>query len=317
MNPLKSNEIFGNWATPLLPINPDENIDYVRLADEVDYLVTTGVNGIYTNGTAGEFYTQTEAEFDRIHALVVERCQKAGVPFQIGASHMSPQISLARIKRAVPFKPGAIQVILSDWFPLTDDEIIACLSRMAEAADPIGLVLYNPPHAKTALNPEQFANIKAKIPTLVGIKVAGGDAAWYAAMKQHCTDISIFVPGHHLATGFSRGAAGAYSNVACLHPVGGQLWYHLMTRDLEKALAWERRIQHFMADHIAPFITKQRYANQAADKLLAAVGGWANVGTRLRWPYRWISEAEAARLRPIAQDLIPEIFLLENHTDEE
>ena len=206
--------------------------------------------------------TETEA--------MLAAVEQAGVPFQIGASHMSPQISLERIRRAALLKPGAIQVILSDWFPLRDDEIIACLSRMAEAADPIGLVLYNPPHAKTVLKPEQYAAIKSYVPSLVGIKVAGGDEAWYAEMRQSCPEISIFVPGHHLATGFSRGASGAYSNVACLHPVGGQAWYNLMTRDLNKALALESRIQHFMAGYIAPFITEQGYSNQAADKLLAA-----------------------------------------------
>ncbi len=308
MNPLKADAVFGNWATPLLPINPDESIDHDRLIDEVDYLVTTGVNGIYTNGTAGEFYAQTEAEFDRIQSLIAQRCETAGVPFQIGASHMSPQISLERIKRAAQLKPGAIQVILPDWFPLTDDEVMACLNRMAKVADPIGLVLYNPPHAKTKLKPEQYGQIASAIPNLIGIKAAGGDAAWYEAMQHYCADLSIFVPGHHLATGYSQGAAGAYSNVACLHPVGAQLWYDMMTTDLAKALEWEGRIQQFMADHIAPFITEQNYANQAADKLLAAIGGWANVGTRLRWPHRWIAETEAQQLRPIAQELIPELF---------
>jgi 4-hydroxy-tetrahydrodipicolinate synthase len=310
MNPLAPNDIYGNWATPLLPINPDESIDYARLTDEVDYLVSTGVNGIYTNGTAGEFYAQSEAEFDRIQSIIAPRCEKAGVPFQIGASHMSSQISLERIKRAVQYKPGAIQVVLSDWFPLTDDEIYACLSRMAEAADPIGLVLYNPPQAKRVLKPAEYVDLIDKMPALVGIKVAGGDEAWYRSMSRVCDAISVFVPGHHLATGVTQGAAGAYSNVACLHPVGGQLWYDMIVNDIEVALELETRIQQFMADYIAPFITDLGYANQAADKLLAAIGGWADVGTRLRWPYRWISEEEATRLRPVAEAMVPELFPL-------
>ena len=308
MKPLQYRELQGNWASIALPINPDDSIDYAKLEEEIRVLVTAGVNGIYTNGTAGEFYAQTEEEFDRINSLVARYCEKMKVPFQIGASHMSAQISLERIRKARTFQPGAIQVIFADWFPLTHEEAVACLRRMAEVADPIGLVLYNPPHAKRVLQPAEYSHLKEAVPNLIGIKVADGDSAWYEAMKRHCAELAIFVPGHHLATGVARGAAGSYSNVACLHPVGAQRWYDMMKHDMTQALEVEKRIQQFMDEHIVPFITQQRYSNQALDKLLAAIGGWADIGTRLRWPYRWIPEKEAERLRPIARQIIPELF---------
>jgi len=70
-----------------------------------------------------------------------------------------------QLKRITALKPGAIQVILPDWFPPSMEEIISFLLAMAEAADPIGLVLYNPPHSKKKLTPEDFYTIrKAGIP---------------------------------------------------------------------------------------------------------------------------------------------------------
>ncbi|MCB0054480.1 MAG: dihydrodipicolinate synthase family protein, partial [Caldilinea sp.] len=71
--PLTADRLHGNWATLMLPINDDDSIDYGRLGNELDALVAAGVDGLYTNGTAGEFHTQSEAEFDAIHALVAER----------------------------------------------------------------------------------------------------------------------------------------------------------------------------------------------------------------------------------------------------
>jgi 4-hydroxy-tetrahydrodipicolinate synthase len=307
MKPLKAAEIYGNWATLLLPINADESIDYTRLDDELHYLTHAGVNGLYTNGTAGEFYTQTEDEFDRIHELVAARCEAAQLPFQIGASHMSFQISLERIRRSVALKPSAFQVILADWFPLREAEMITCLERFAVAAAPVNLILYNPPHAKRVLTPAQIGALKRAVPQLVGVKVAGGDANWYAEMRQHCADLSVFVPGHHLATGYEQGAAGAYSNVACLHPIGAQRWYDLMRVDLPAALEIERRIRQFFDEYITPYITQQQYPNGAVDKLLSVIGGWADIGSRLRLPYRWIDAEEATRLREIAERMIPEI----------
>ena len=251
MRPLKASEIRGNWATLLLPINEDESIDFARLSDEIDFLVAAGVNGIYSNGTAGEFSAQTEEEFDRIQSLLAEKCERANMPFQIGASHMSPLISLSRVKRAAALKPSAIQIILPDWFPPTDEEAVVFLQRVAEAADPVGLVLYNPPHAKRILTPETFGKLAAAVPSLVGAKVVGGDDAWYAAMRKHMSTLSVFVAGHALASGFARGGAGAYSNMACLHPVGAQLWYERKT-DLDEALHIEKGILTFMNTYILP-----------------------------------------------------------------
>jgi len=303
MKPLTGQEICGTWATLLTPIMEDENIDWSRLGEEIDFLLSSGVNGIYSNGTAGEFYSQSEEEFDRISSLLADRCERSSMPFQIGVCHMSAQLSLSRLKRAVQLKPSAVQVILPDWYPVSNDEAAAFLERMAEAAAPIGLVLYNPPHAKRVLNPPDYGKLATSISALVGIKVLDGDKTWYNAMREHASSLSVFVPGHHLATGYGLGAAGSYSNVACLQPSGAQRWHQLMKTDMQSALELEGRIKKFISDNIP-----RDYPNQAKDKLLAEIGGWSNVGTRLRWPYRWIPESEAKRLRPIAQQMLPELL---------
>lgn len=309
MIPLTSDQIYGNWSTILLPINNDESIDYTKLSNEIDILISMKVNGIYSNGTAGEFYNQTEEEFDRISELLAEKCNTANMPFQIGCNHMSPKLSLERLMRIKALKPGAIQVILPDWFPPTMDEIISFLVTMSEAAGPIGLVLYNPPHSKKKLTPEDFYEIKKAGISLAGCKVAAGDENWYATMKRLVPELSLFVSGNRLATGISLGAKGSYSNVACLHPKVAQEWYELMLTDLPQALKLETRIQFFITNYIVPFITEQKYADPAIDKFLGAIVGWADVGTRMRWPYKWIRPEEVKRVRVICKELLPEFFI--------
>lgn len=308
MKPLTSDQIRGNWATLLSAWNADDSLDLGRVAAEIDALIAMRVDGIYSNGTAGEFHTQTEAEFDQISECLAGKCNAAGMRFQIGVSHMSAQISRERLRRIVPLMPGAVQVILPDWFPITEDEAITFFHGMAETANGIGLVLYNPPHAKRVWNPEQIGRLAAKIPALVGIKTAGGDDAWYAAMRQYLARLSVFVPGHLLASGVQRGAHGAYSNVACLNPLAAQRWSDQMKTDLSAALELEQRLRRFMDGYIAPFITEQKYCNAACDRFMALLGGWTDVGERMRWPYRSIPVAEVNRLRPIAQELIPEFI---------
>jgi dihydrodipicolinate synthase/N-acetylneuraminate lyase len=306
--PLTADQLRGNWATVLLPIDAQDRIDMLRLADELDVLLASGVQGIYTGGTAGEFYNLTEDEFDAINALCANRCRSAAMPFQIGVSHMSPWLSLQRLSRARHLSPGAVQVVLPDWFPPSENESIAFLSRMAEVADPIGLVLYNPPHAKVTLTPAQFGNLARQVSGLIGVKVADGDASWYAAMRANAERLSIFVPGHRLATGILSGAHGSYSNMACLNPAASERWYQQILTNMDAAWKTQRRIQMLMDTHLAPLAARDGLSNQAIDKLLAAIGGWADIGTRLRWPYRGADIEEVGRLRPIAREILPEFF---------
>jgi dihydrodipicolinate synthase/N-acetylneuraminate lyase len=111
VRPLTADSLRGVWATLLLPLNADDSIDVGRLETQAATLATTELDGLYAHGTAGEFQTLTEAEFDQINEVLAG----TGKPFQIGASHPSAQVQLDRVRRAVAREPGAIQVILPDW----------------------------------------------------------------------------------------------------------------------------------------------------------------------------------------------------------
>jgi dihydrodipicolinate synthase/N-acetylneuraminate lyase len=308
MKPLSSNEIFGTWATTLLPLKNDDSIDYKRFESSIDTLITSGVNGIYSNGTAGEFYNQTEEEFYKISTLLAKKCSSADLPFQIGCCHTNPVVSLERVKRIKELEPGAIQIIVPDWFPPTIGEIIDYLRVISAAADPIGIVLYNPPHAKKKLTPQDFYEIqKAGLP-IVGCKVSGGDEQWYAEMKKLVPTLSLFVPGHHLATGISMGARGSYSNVACINPAVAQQWYQLMIKDYPKAIELQTRIQLFITKCIFPLITNAKYSDPAIDKFLAAITGWSDIGTKLRWPYKSVPLSKLESVRAFCKEIIPEFL---------
>ena len=304
---LSAQQIVGTWGTVLLPINPDESIDYQRLGQSVEAMIEAGVNGLYTNGTAGELHTQSEEEFFEINALVAQICRQAGVPLQIGASHPFAQATLQRIRATRSLEPQAYQIILPDWVAVSEKEAVAFLQRVALEAEGASLVLYNPPHAKRVFDPAALGRIRSEVPQLVGVKLMDGPASWYGAMRHHLPDFSVGVPGHHLATGVLNGAHCSYSNVACLSPHGAVRWFAQMQTDPVGALQTEQRINAFFQYHVVP-LAAQGYVNPALDKFLATVGGWAQVGTRLRWPYRWIPQEQAEDLRAEARRMLPEFW---------
>jgi dihydrodipicolinate synthase/N-acetylneuraminate lyase len=189
------------------------------------------------------------------------------------------------------------------------DDIHRFLDVMAAAADPIPLILYNPPHAKRRLTPTEWIEVVQRHPDLAGIKVAGGDGEWYGAMRPVLEKISVFIPGHHLATGLSRGAKGAYSNVASLNPLGAQKWYELCLKNPSEGLKIEQKINAFFSVEVMPLITVRKLANMAADKALAVAGGWLpGFTSRVRWPYDSATEAETTRIGSTARAAVPELF---------
>jgi 4-hydroxy-tetrahydrodipicolinate synthase len=314
MRPFAAAEIRGNWATLLLPLQADESIDYALLQRQIEAFVRAGVDGVYSNGSAGEFYAQSEDEFDRINGLLAETCERARLPFQIGATHMSPQLALERVRRARALRPVAFQVLLPDWFPTTWDETLAFVERIAAEAAPVPLVIYNPPHAKRRLTPEEWLRLAETVPAVVGIKVPGGDAAWYRSMQPVMRRLSVFVPGHRLAVGLAQGAQGAYSNVACLSPSGAQRWYRLCCDRPEEGQRWQGRILAFWQARVEPLIAQHRLSNMAVDKAVAVAGGWLpGLAPRLRWPYRAAPLELTEQLAAAARAELPELWSTEPH----
>jgi dihydrodipicolinate synthase/N-acetylneuraminate lyase len=111
------------------------------------------------------------------------------------------------------------------------------------------------------------------------------------AVKQAAPGLSIFVPGHFLASMSPLGAHGSYSNVAALSPAGAVSWYNLIHSGSGYAAALDVGL-----------------SNPALDKFLAAVGEWATAGTRVRWPMSFATEEQVDAARPAARDLLPELF---------
>lgn len=143
-----------------------------------------------------------------------------------------------------------------------------------------------------AAGPVPLARAAAATPSLIGVKMGGGDEDWYTAMTESVGDLSIFVPGHLLATGIARGAVA---------------WYRQMTVDPEEALDLEARIGEFFRRHIAP-LQAAGLSNPALDKFLATVGGWAGIGVTLRWPASSAPESAVGPARADAHRLLPELF---------
>ncbi len=298
----------GIWGAILLPVDRAGEIDWHALDEELCILLESGLAGLYTNGTAGEFHTQTEDEFDRLTALVAERACAARIPFQIGVCHTNPRVSRARLARIGGIGASGAQFILPDWWPPSAPEVGRFIDGMQEAAGDLPLILYNPPHAKVRLPLDRIAALRARAPGLAGAKLPGGDADWYADRRRLLPGFSVFVAGHTVAFGRPLGADGAYSNVACLSPQGALLHWDLAASDPARAAELEGRIQSFMQTYVVPLVASHGLSHAALDKLMAAAGGWGPVSERLMWPHVSAPPEAVTAVAAAARAMLPEFF---------
>jgi dihydrodipicolinate synthase/N-acetylneuraminate lyase len=296
----------GVWGTILLPVNSFDAIDWESLSEEIDILIDSGLHGIYANGTAGEFHNQTDEEYRRLAELVANKAHAAGIPFQIGVSNTNPRVARERVLGLRALQPNAAQFTLPDWWAPSWPEVDAFVTGMQAAAGDLPLVLYNPPQAKLRLSLEQIAQLRTLAPTLIGAKLPGGNAEWYAQRRRLLPEFSVFVPGHTVAFGRALGADGAYSNVACLSPRGALRHWQLSADAPERAYELEARIQHFMAQHILPLVATHGLSHPALDKMMAAVGRWGPVSAQMLWPYASAPQAAIDRARAALRDILPE-----------
>lgn len=297
----------GIWGAVLLPVKDGDSIDMGALAELVDILCGSGVAGIYTNGTAAEFFNQTEAEFDAITDLVLDRAGRAWVPVQIGVSNSNPRIARDQLRRIAASDAVAAQITLPDWWPPSEAEQDRFIDGMSEASG-LPLILYNPPTAKVRLDLEGIARLRARSASLVGVKVAGGDADWYAQRRDRLGDLSVFVAGHTVAFGRPLGADGAYSNVACLSPWGAVRHWDMIETDPEAATEIETRFRRFLHDTMIPLARDHGLSDAALDKAMASAGGWGPIGPALLWPYSSATSEMVEAIRTSARHHVPDLL---------
>ncbi len=155
----------GNWASLLLPIAPDDSIEFDKLGEEIDILIDAKVDGIYSNGTAGEFHNRDRGGVRQDPSVTGRALQAASMPFVIGACQPDPLIMLNRVRRASALRSRrhsgdtarlvAAHRCRSDRLPEP-----CCGKRLMEFRSSF----YNPPHAKRVLTPKELGVVCASVP---------------------------------------------------------------------------------------------------------------------------------------------------------
>ncbi len=276
----------GVWAALITAWNDNDTLDEAAFDRHVRRYAATGVHGVYTGGTTGEFYAQDDTTFERVTRIACQAAHAASVSVQIGCTALSTRTAIGRAKLAVAAGADAIQIALPFWLALKNDEAASFLYDVAQAVFPTPIVLYHTDRAKFKFNPAQIAELAGKIPTLVGTKDGGCDLEALDMMHKLVPDLAIFGGEGDLTTRMARGGRGTYSSVVGLSPRALLKLYALCeSGQFAKAQTIQTAIHDVIHEVALMWVKRDGLWDSALDRIFYAAGG-GEVGLRCQSPLR-------------------------------
>ncbi len=297
----------GVWPALIVPWTEDDRVDEPQFRREVAAYGGTGVHGVYTGGTTGEFYAQDDATFEVIAVIACEEGHRLGLPVQIGCTALSTRTVRQRIGRAIAAGADGIQIALPFWLELKDDEVLGFMGEAAEAAGDVPLILYHTVRAKKRLTPEFIGELAAMFPNLIGMKETLADVPTLRRLLAAAPGLAIFGGEHDLLEKMQIGGRGTYSSIAGLAPRLVVDLYELCAADQsDRAAPIAQQIARYVDEVLRPMLA-EGLMDSAIDRVQRVVGGM-DVGLRCQGPYRSATPQHVARLKQWCEQHAPQML---------
>jgi dihydrodipicolinate synthase/N-acetylneuraminate lyase len=306
--PLTRQTLRGVWAALIVPWNDRDQVDLRRLAQEVRGYAGTGVHGVYTGGTTGEFYAQDDATFEKITRTVVEQAHALGLPVQIGATGLSTRTTIERITVAKQAGADGVQLALPFWLELKDDEVERYVAEVAEAAGRTPFILYLTSRSKRKIAPALLGKLAKRHPTLVGTKDTGATAAEVQAMLAKAPDLAIF-GGENFLERLPAGGHGGYCSITGFNaPKVVELYTLCAAGRLAEAKPLAKALHRYLHEGLVkPLVQEAGLWDSAIDRIQRVAGGGV-VGLRCQSPYRSGTEKHVRQLIGWVKKHTPELL---------
>lgn len=306
-SPLTRSTLRGVWSALILPWTANDRLDERRFRREVRSYGGTGVSGVYTGGTTGEFYAQDDATFERVTALACEEAHAVGLPVQIGASALSTRTVIGRMKVAKRYQPDAFQIALPFWLELKDEEVRRFVHEIAAAAGSTPIVLYVTGRSKRKIEPKLMGKLAREVPAFIGTKDTGLDVPGLKAILKAAPDLAIF-GGEDFYTKLPAGGGGGYCSVTGFNaPKIVELYNLCAAGRLEEAKPLADAVHKFLYGALVPMVKKPGLWDSAIDRIQRVAGG-GDVGLRCQSPYRSGTEADVKRVIAWCRKHTPELL---------
>ena len=174
--------MFKGSITALITPFRDGHIDETAFQDLVEWQIQQGVHGLVPCGTTGESPSLTHDEHERIVDLCIEVSDKR-VPVIAGTGSNSTAEAVSLTQHAANSGATAALVVMPYYNKPTPEGQYKHFVAIAESAE-IPIIIYNiPGRCVVDMTVDTMARL-AKIPNIIGVKDATGDASRPSSVRQ-------------------------------------------------------------------------------------------------------------------------------------
>lgn len=296
--------IFKGSAVALItPFNENNEVDFEKLGELVEYHIENNTDAIVACGTTGEASTLDDAEHLAVIKYVIDKVNKR-IPVIAGTGGNNTQHSIYMSQEAEKFGADGLLIITPYYNKGNKSGIKKHFESIAESVN-IPIIMYNVP-GRTCVNmsPALVAEL-SKIDNIVGIKEASGNLAQVAEIAGLVPDDFAIYSGNDdsILPLLSLGGSGVISVLANICP---QETHDLVNKFFEGDLKGSRDLQLNMKPLIdALFIEVNPVPVKTAANLLGF-----NVGG-LRLP---LAEMNSENVEVLKKELINLGLKLEEET---
>ncbi|MGO0062501.1 dihydrodipicolinate synthase family protein [Brevibacillus fluminis] len=230
----------GVYVALVTPFTESYEVDYTRLHELCDWMITQGVHGLVPCGSLGEYASLTVEERAKVVETVVAAA-KDRVPVVVGSGAPSTQQAVGWVRQAKEAGAAGIMALPPINYRPLENEVVAHYEALASVGLPI--IAYNNPHDyKVDLTPDLLAKL-SKIDNIVGVKEFSGDVRRVHEILAK-TDLEVMIGVDDLAMeGPLFGATGWIAGVPNALPKEGVELFRLSREGkLNEAMELYRRL---------------------------------------------------------------------------
>ncbi len=169
----------GAGVAIVTPFTENNEVNYEKLGELIEYQIANGTDSIVICGTTGEASTLSHEEHLECIRYTVEKVAKR-VPVIAGTGSNSTETAIYLSQEAEKYGADALLVVTPYYNKATQKGLINHFTAVANSVK-IPIILYNVP-SRTGCNilPQTVATLVKDVDNIVGIKEASGNIAQVA-----------------------------------------------------------------------------------------------------------------------------------------
>ncbi len=207
----------GSFVALVTPFDKDGKINYLKIAELIDFHKNNGTDGIVLLGTTGEAPTITEAEAEK---MILFAIGKAGeMPLIIGCGSNDTRAATEKTRKYEALGAKALLVLTPYYNKANDIGMIRHFMSIADAVD-IPIIIYNVPSRTGCSVSVSALEVLREHENIIGIKEASGDMSYFMRVSRLIReDFSVFCGNDDIAVPMvAAGACGVISVLANIYP---------------------------------------------------------------------------------------------------